>query len=78
MFDLTSIQLLSAGYPTEVEEVDLLILSSQWAGMANVQQVLSELHSIAFFNFKTPSGLTLVSVSLHFHQESHIFFLVTF
>lgn len=31
-------KLLVAGYPTEVEEVDLLILSSQWAGIANVQQ----------------------------------------
>ncbi|KAI3455728.1 hypothetical protein Pfo_012391 [Paulownia fortunei] len=30
-------KLLVAGYPTEVE-VDLLILSSQWAGIANVQQ----------------------------------------
>ncbi|KAG8380259.1 hypothetical protein BUALT_Bualt07G0174600 [Buddleja alternifolia] len=31
-------KLLVAGYPTEVEEVDLLILSSQWAGIANAQQ----------------------------------------
>ncbi|PIN23871.1 Inner membrane protein translocase involved in respiratory chain assembly [Handroanthus impetiginosus] len=31
-------KLLVAGYPTEVEEVDLLILSSIWAGIANVQQ----------------------------------------
>ncbi|KAL7100410.1 hypothetical protein ACP275_09G144000 [Erythranthe tilingii] len=31
-------KLLVAGYPTEVEEIDLLILSSQWAGIANVQQ----------------------------------------
>lgn len=49
MFALTSIQLLVAGYPTEVEEVDLLILSSLWAGMANVQQVLSELPNIVSF-----------------------------
>lgn len=39
---LSSVQLLTAGNPTEVEEVELLILSSQWAGMANVLQVLSE------------------------------------
>ncbi|KAL3632153.1 hypothetical protein CASFOL_025137 [Castilleja foliolosa] len=31
-------KLLVAGYPTKVEEVDLLILSSQWAGIANVHQ----------------------------------------
>ncbi|KAL6496878.1 hypothetical protein OROGR_028807 [Orobanche gracilis] len=31
-------KLLEAGYPTEVEDVDLLILSSQWAGIANVHQ----------------------------------------
>ncbi|XP_057769843.1 ALBINO3-like protein 3, mitochondrial isoform X2 [Salvia miltiorrhiza] len=31
-------KLLVDGYPTEAEDVDLLILSSQWAGIANVQQ----------------------------------------
>ncbi|KAH6790000.1 hypothetical protein C2S51_005006 [Perilla frutescens var. frutescens] len=31
-------KLLIAGNPTEVEEVDLLILSSQWAGIANTLQ----------------------------------------
>ncbi|KAL6585281.1 hypothetical protein OROMI_004570 [Orobanche minor] len=31
-------KLLETGYPTEVEDVDLLILSSQWAGIANVHQ----------------------------------------
>ncbi|KAH6790001.1 Membrane insertion protein [Perilla frutescens var. frutescens] len=31
-------KLLVDGYPTEVEKVDLLILSSQWAGIANGQQ----------------------------------------
>ncbi|KAL6568670.1 hypothetical protein OROHE_004354 [Orobanche hederae] len=31
-------ELLEAGYPTEVEDFDLLILSSQWAGIANVHQ----------------------------------------
>lgn len=31
-------KLLIAGNPTEVEKVDLLILSSQWAGIANVLQ----------------------------------------
>ncbi|GER28335.1 cytochrome oxidase biogenesis protein [Striga asiatica] len=31
-------KLLEAGYPTGVEEVDLLILSSMWAGIANVHQ----------------------------------------
>lgn len=35
----TSIQLLAAGHPTEVEDVDLLILSSQWAGVACIRQV---------------------------------------
>lgn len=33
------IQLLVDGDPTEVEDIDLLILVSQWAGIANVQQV---------------------------------------
>ncbi|KAG8388469.1 hypothetical protein BUALT_Bualt02G0129000 [Buddleja alternifolia] len=31
-------KLIVAGHPTEVEQVDLLILSSLWAGIANVQQ----------------------------------------
>ncbi|KAL2535426.1 ALBINO3-like protein 3 [Forsythia ovata] len=31
-------KLLVAGHPTEVEEVDLLILSSQWAGVACIRQ----------------------------------------
>ncbi|XP_022899042.1 ALBINO3-like protein 2, chloroplastic isoform X1 [Olea europaea var. sylvestris] len=31
-------KLLAAGHPTEVEDVDLLILSSQWAGVACIRQ----------------------------------------
>ncbi|PIN15257.1 Inner membrane protein translocase involved in respiratory chain assembly [Handroanthus impetiginosus] len=31
-------KLIVAGHPTEVEQVDLLILSSLWAGIANVKQ----------------------------------------
>lgn len=33
------IQLFLSGHPTEVEGVDLLILASQWAGVANIRQV---------------------------------------
>lgn len=32
-------QLFLTGHPTEVEEVDLLILASQWAGIAYIRQV---------------------------------------
>lgn len=32
-------QLILAGDPTSVEDVDLLILSSQWAGVACIRQV---------------------------------------
>ncbi|XP_011072746.1 ALBINO3-like protein 3, mitochondrial isoform X2 [Sesamum indicum] len=33
-------KLLVAGHPTEVGKIDLLILSSQWAGIANIRQAL--------------------------------------
>lgn len=33
------IQLFLSGHPTEVEGIDLLILASQWAGVASIRQV---------------------------------------
>ena len=33
------IQLFLSGHPTEVEGEDLLILASQWAGVASIRQV---------------------------------------
>lgn len=36
---LTSQQLFHAGHPTESEDIDLLIVASQWAGVACIRQV---------------------------------------
>ena len=39
LFSLLSHQLFIAGHPTEVEDIDNLILASQWAGVAHIRQV---------------------------------------
>ncbi|KAK4427482.1 ALBINO3-like protein 3, mitochondrial [Sesamum alatum] len=52
-------KLLVAGYPTEVEKIDLLILSSQWAGIANIRQGKMEeglLHLERIAQLEEPEG----------------------
>ncbi|KAL0414959.1 UNVERIFIED_CONTAM: ALBINO3-like protein 3, mitochondrial [Sesamum latifolium] len=52
-------KLLVAGHPTEVEKIDLLILSSQWAGIANIRQGKMEeglLHLERIAQLEEPEG----------------------
>ncbi|KAK4394988.1 ALBINO3-like protein 3, mitochondrial [Sesamum angolense] len=68
VFALTSIQLLVAGHPTEVEKIDLLILSSQWAGIANIRQGKMEeglLHLERIAQLEEPEG---AKIKAHYYD----------
>ncbi|KAL0441269.1 UNVERIFIED_CONTAM: ALBINO3-like protein 3, mitochondrial [Sesamum radiatum] len=61
-------KLLVAGHPTEVEKIDLLILSSQWAGIANIRQGKMEeglLHLERIAQLEEPEG---AKIKAHYYD----------